>query len=642
MKRRLPPLALPAARVIPPLLVALTLSALLWGCDSDPNGRDDSIRPFVFSRSVYLVNGRPASTPDSGVAWRFLHVLPGGSAGDGSFETPFNSIDAALVEADAGSVIYIHPSPDASFPGFTIPDGVLVLSSGPRQFLPTKRGPQLLPSSGSGITPTITGTVTIGNNTVLSGFNIRTTSGPGVQGTGIDNVILSRLDIDSPGEEGIKLTSVHGTVDITDNQVSNTGDGPYDGILLANDDGTVEATFQRNTVTHTSGSGINIVSTNVAKTTALVADNIIDQTFFSAIKYFNRDKSVVEATVLRNRTSGNTRAVSQDAGIRIGVFEESVVTALVDGNVITDNTSNGIFMGTELEARMEATISNNVVARNIGNGIFYGSQENSEVAGLIQANTVTGSQMDPEFPFPPNAPTGNGIFTGSRDDAFAEVSLEQNNANANMVSGIYFFVGNRSLSDMNIDGNQALGNGASGIELVVGISSPGAGGGPPGPSPAPGTLQGTALVFNNTVSGNAGFGPTPEQGGGGITVRALTAARFDVDVRGNNVTDNANHPNALAGIALQAVAVAQLRVGVRYNNISGGEAPQSLMAQSVGAVPGGVCLDLQNNLADKPYILLRAPETDFQAAFANNAGPVVQPAVPVAPLGDCVVPDLSR
>ncbi|MBM0742899.1 right-handed parallel beta-helix repeat-containing protein [Phormidium sp. CLA17] len=270
--------------------------------------------------------------PTTGQPYFFQHVIVGRSGGDGTIENPFGVIDSALAatRSDGNSIVYVQAGTNSGIPAFTVRDRVQVLSTFPTQIIPAAFQGQRIPDvrldlSGIGaIRPTVNGTITMGSDTVLSGFNITSTTGAGVTFNNInrveirDNVIQNTADagilgngvaianifrnqITSARNQGIYLQNV-GIANITDNTVANTlagtttianpitGDIAIGGITIPNPgsiiplpsgQGIVIATtsgdtnIARNTVTGTATQGIVLLN---ARGNTAIADNSITNT----------------------------------------------------------------------------------------------------------------------------------------------------------------------------------------------------------------------------------------------------------------------------------------------------------------------------------------------------------------------------
>lgn len=243
----------------------------------DPIARRATVAVNTINESeiIYQEQIEPLRNPEEEQDYRFLHVTLGGAAGDGTYETPFATVEDAIAlintnpdtYSDGNTIVYVDgaTSPSATIPGFTIPERVRVLSQGPEQIIagmefpgfpttvtrlpfsasqnfnvsadaPNANGITVsLPDSNDGIFPTITGggadLVTLGNRTVLAGFQIESAPQHGIIGNAIDNVELRNNLISNSGGSGIFLNNVGGSAILFDNVVNNSTDR---GIFVEN------------------------------------------------------------------------------------------------------------------------------------------------------------------------------------------------------------------------------------------------------------------------------------------------------------------------------------------------------------------------------------------------------------------------
>ncbi|MEL6232377.1 MAG: right-handed parallel beta-helix repeat-containing protein [Cyanobacteria bacterium J06627_3] len=243
--------------------------------DSIARRQNVAINDISESETIYEEQTEPLRNPQEEDNYRFIHVALGGAAGDGTYENPFATVEdaIALINTDAdtysdgNTIVYVdgENAATSTISGFTVPDRVRVLSQGPEQIIagmefpgfpttatrlpfstiqnfnvsaddPNANGITVsLPDSNDGVFPTITGgtadLVTLGNNTVLAGFQISGAAQHGVTASTVDNVELrNNLISDSTGS-GIFLNNVGGSVVLFDNVVNNSADR---GVLIEN------------------------------------------------------------------------------------------------------------------------------------------------------------------------------------------------------------------------------------------------------------------------------------------------------------------------------------------------------------------------------------------------------------------------
>ncbi len=96
-----------------------------------------------------------------------------------------------------------------------------------------QRSAVVLPLSGTGVLPAVSGTVTLGNNSTVCGLAIAVpddgsadTRNPGIAGSNISNPTIRDNTISSSDGSGILLNGVSGQLEIANNTISNSlGDG---------------------------------------------------------------------------------------------------------------------------------------------------------------------------------------------------------------------------------------------------------------------------------------------------------------------------------------------------------------------------------------------------------------------------------
>ncbi|MEL6816076.1 MAG: right-handed parallel beta-helix repeat-containing protein, partial [Cyanobacteria bacterium J06598_3] len=214
-----------------------------------------------------------AVAADSGDALNIRHVIPatGTAAGTGTAEAPADTIANAVTSANSGDLIYVREGNAGG--SFTIPDGVDVRSTNAVQTIATQFGDVQLPESGSGNKPTISnGTVTLGNDTMLMGFDIVDSGGDAIAGNNIRNVTLTGNNVSNALGAGIRLEDVGGTVTIDNNELN---DSQFDtGIFITTGDNIdQQLTITGNTISGNAEQGILLRATNTAVVTADIQDN---------------------------------------------------------------------------------------------------------------------------------------------------------------------------------------------------------------------------------------------------------------------------------------------------------------------------------------------------------------------------------
>jgi hypothetical protein len=385
-----------------------------------------------------------ATNPATNQPWLFQHVKLGNPGGNGTFENPFGTVQNALNStlSDGNDIVYVQAGTNPGIPAFTIPNRVQVLSTGPVQQISTVQIASLqLPLSGRGTLPNVTNTVTMGNNTVLSGFNITGATGAGIAGNGIntveirDNTItnstnsgvllqnltgtitLKNNNINSATNQGIFLQSVNGTVNITNNAIANTI-----GVNLATPTGqgmalseiTGKVNIIGNTISGTNGffaavpSGQGMAfSNNTGAVDLTISGNQIRNNYNDGILIGLGTQSPGNATaniIISGNTIENNGGAAPTRGDGIAIGIENTVTAnlTISGNTIQSNGDEGIDIRTGTisasSATLKATITNNNILNNTQNGIELASNivvpGTSRIDASIQMNTFNGNLIN--------------------------------------------------------------------------------------------------------------------------------------------------------------------------------------------------------------------------------------------------------
>jgi len=481
--------------------------AQLWARAAEPINRTNTVLVENRTDVEIIEEDVVAINPETNQAFVFRHVDPSVSVNgevadgvadiNGTFEHPLRTIAAAatVAEANADNIIFVQEGNAGD--GFTLPDGVQVRSVGPIQQLNTQFGEVILPGSGSGNLPTVTGQVTIGNNTLVSGLEIdpikfRSGAILVLPGQEIDNGIEARGEnitlednVIANVERGIELTDNDGTVSIVRNQISNTADdGIFFGDIAGEDNVTV--TIADNTLDDIGATGIEVDSIEGDAISNITIENNqlsnIDEggIFFEGIE----DNANATITVNGNQITN----VVEFSGIEFDRIEDNAnATITVNNNQISNVDESGIlFDDIQNDTVSNIAITNNNIL-NIGEaGIFFDEIENNANATI----TVNDNQIT-------NAVEFSGIeFDRVEDNAHATITVNNNQIINVSESGIFFDeIEDTATAVITIDGNTITDTGNNGIEFEL-IEN---------------NANVTATVTNNTIV-NTGTTTTPTEG----------------------------------------------------------------------------------------------------------------------------------
>jgi hypothetical protein len=293
-------------------------------------------------------------------------------------------------------------------PGFTIPDGVSVLSAAPVQQIETVEfGLVQLPQSGSGNFPRVRGTVTMGNDTVLSGFAIASETGAAIVASNINNTEIRDNTITSSAQAGILIQNTAGTVTLTDNVVTGNGVSALTAIGANN----ITLTGGSLTSTNSESNGIFLSDVNgtVAINNSPIAiseageDGIFLQNINGTVEVSN------SAIAIANSTESGIEATNVTGTVNLTAISGSQITTngTEAGINLNESTGSVNLSGFEVSstggAVIEGTNVNNVA---IANSTLTSS--NSATNG-ISLDGVTGEFDVSNSTITIDNPTNNGI-----------------------------------------------------------------------------------------------------------------------------------------------------------------------------------------------------------------------------------------
>ena len=351
-----------------------------------------------------------AINPSTGQPYSFFVVADSTSGLSGNPNAvSFANFSTALANASAAGangIVYAYTPTGSTAPtlaGFTIPDGVKVLSSAPTivplSYLAGSGGVNLpnipLPAN-TGVYPIVNDTVTLaaGRNQTLSGFsinkNVATGANAGIIGNNNVNTLIAnnRVNITAPSStpvgnsgRGIVLVGASGNTNVSDNQVNNA---IAEGIRLDNVSGT--AAITGNTV-------INTIQPN--------AQTQVEAGILVRNNTGNVNLTIANNTVRDNTTTGGVVEVD---GIEFslcrvypdlaGCTATTTATVNITGNTVRNITgatdgADGIDINLGNNANATLTISNNTIDNIVNKGISFGAVDGSVGTTTIANNKIS-------------------------------------------------------------------------------------------------------------------------------------------------------------------------------------------------------------------------------------------------------------
>jgi trimeric autotransporter adhesin len=397
---------------------------------------DSQTEATSFSQNVTVA----ATNPQTGAPYVFQHVNSGQAGGNGTFENPFGAIDAALgaTQSDGNSIVYVSSASNSpALSSFQIRDGVQVLSSGFVQEILTREfGLVRLPGSGSGNLPNVAGSVTLGNNTVLSGFAIASTNAPGIEARNINNAVIRDNTVISTAQTGVRLENVTGTVALNNNTITSNNGVALEATNINNASITQSSLASTNSATN--GISLNGVSGTV---------DVINSTLTVTNPTLN-GLSAENITGTVNITA-NSGSEINTSGTAVGILlRESTGSVNLSGLQVSSTGG----------AVLEATNLNNA---NISQSIL--SSTNSATNG-ITLNGVNGTVDVTNSTVSVTNPTGNGI---SAENVRGTVNIAANSGSQINTNGTAASISLReSTGSVNLSGLQATATGGAVLEAT--------------------------------------------------------------------------------------------------------------------------------------------------------------------------------
>lgn len=413
--------------------------------------------------------------PATGQPWRFRHAVPGVGTGDGTFENPTGSVAAAVAVAQPDDIVYVQPGTNPGVAGFTIPDRVQVLSTGPIQRIDTVQlGNIPLPLSGAGVLPSVNSTITLGNSTTLSGFNISAANGAGIVGNNISQVTVRDNVIGNTTFQGIALNNVQGQVNITDNVINQARGG---GVALNNTAGQVDLLLARNQITNNgatspTGDGVNVQLRNGATGNFTIQNNTIANNSNLGGSANGVNAQLFDAANGNFNVTNNAITGNQASGTAITAESTARGTFNLNGNTIANNQINGVDALLSNNAQAQINLNGNAITGNQINGVQAIAADQTTANLNLANNTISNNQLD-------------GVFLQTANQANLTANLTRNIITNNLNSGVSSFANDASNQRLFVESNTIANNGFLGLDLSTS-----------------GTAQTLATLRANTITGN--------------------------------------------------------------------------------------------------------------------------------------------
>lgn len=305
-----------------------------------------------------------ARDPTTGLAYNFLHVVNGG-AGTGTFENPYGTLTTALADVNAGTSIIYTPQGGTFNENIVLVPGATVLGNGVAQFLPTQYGAEQLPFSPGTPSPSLTGNVTMANDSRFSGFNVTGR----LLANGVSNIEVDNATFSSIGD-AITLNGVNGAA-ITNVTVTAAGGG--NGATITDSD----ADFMNFKVATGSANGV-VINNGANDRTITFTDLNVQSAGTQGLDVNVTGAGDLTLTLQGSGTTGGGNTISS-TGNAVDILKSGAGNAIVSLNdtTVASTTGSGIVMdGSAGAGTLYVTA-------------FNGNTVSRAIAGGFRANVVT-------------------------------------------------------------------------------------------------------------------------------------------------------------------------------------------------------------------------------------------------------------
>lgn len=394
-----------------------------------------------------------AINPADDAAFQVLHIDPDGAVGgDGTFESPFESMDA-LVNSSTADIIMVQGRDDDSgtnlsrVSGLTLLDDQRLLGAAISHSVISTQGTIALPVLSSN-TPVISNStnsalqsvVTLANNNEVSGFVIdgsnltSTDNGMGIQGSSLVSFNINQNTLRSY-TDAVSMTGVTGTGLFDNNTLTGTVGISNNGLLLTSDTagGVLGLSLQNNTATDNGsltpfGLAFGITAENGATInandpTGTPSTGIIGNTGTgngTGLALTTNTGGVINAVIEDNDFSGNTNT---STGLRATANTGAISISSFLNNTISNNRGTGVWFNANGGDITVAGFSGNTIANNDEHGVLG----MADLAGTLDMQIGLTSSVFPDNSILSNgAVSGNGIQIVTAGDGIVRGAIVNN------------------------------------------------------------------------------------------------------------------------------------------------------------------------------------------------------------------------
>jgi trimeric autotransporter adhesin len=375
-----------------------------YPCSQEAMLRERALQPVERQEIIVVDRKRShkiATDPLTGEPLSFIFVNnTNPTAGDGTFEDPFELLSSAETASNVGNILYLFKGDGTTThmdTGITLKDNQQLLGSGDSHQVNISGGKITIPAFTSG-SPQITkfiGTIAIlANNNVVDGI---TFAGDGIvagiSGGLINNATITN-NVFTNTFGGIQFFDPSGLLLVKNNTITN-GSGnaiSLEGFM------SIPATMiaSNNIIANISGNGILVSKQILNMFNVTITGNTITNCGLSGIEINTQTgpAPIVDATIANNAISGCNTGItispSNGAHIIAELSMNTISSSLGDGILITDTTGIG--------SRVDISIlSNRLSNNNISSGVA-GVEAGVNPAGIMCLRLQGNSSINSSTP----------------------------------------------------------------------------------------------------------------------------------------------------------------------------------------------------------------------------------------------------
>lgn len=523
---------------------------------------------------------QPVLNADSGAAQRVIHVdNSAAGGGDGSLDTPYNTLAAAEGAMLPYDVIYVHAGDGTTAGqdlGITIDEpGVSLIGSGVN--LVYAGGRVTGATSGGSILASATAAPVITNNQV---------NGDGVYVTD-DSTFLSGFTVDGAQQYGVYANSAAGTWEnLSIESVTVRNNASHGIYALAQNGGQIDAvTLDGITATGNTGRGVFAQALNGGQIGTATLDGITAQNnSVHGVLVQALNGGIGTATL-----DGITATGNASQGVIVHVRDTGQISTLTLDDVIATANTGGDGHGIQIYAEdagavIQATVSRVTAQNNALDGLLVYARAGGQI-GTLGLDDVTA--------------TGNNravVISAEGASSIGTLTLDEVTATGNASGGVYVAAADAgsAITTANITGITSTGNGSQGVLAET----------------TSGGQIGIATFDGITATGNVGFGvrlfgqtngilsaslehvTATGNTSNGVYVDDDTAGAFTVDLGGGSL-------GSTGGNRIYGNTGTDLRV-----DLDGGElkAENNWWGNAAGLLPARVTLDAGSTVDSAPFL----------------------------------------